>query len=161
MRNTFTCECGEVLYLRPVNMMVAGNISRKMIEYLNKEQMDSLLSEDLTTEQAIQLFGENIGIISSIGDRLFNYCAGWGVENDPPTDDGNVELMNLLGVSPSNPHLYRAEWVRSLMGSEEEAQLLVKAVMGLSNRQPVSEDDDKDALIARLQAKLDEANASD
>lgn len=46
-------------------------------------------------------------------DRLWTYCIGWGVADDPPEDAlAELEMMGL--ISPS-PRLTRANWVRWLL----------------------------------------------
>jgi len=46
-------------------------------------------------------------------DRMWTYCIGWGVIDDPP-EDALAELEAMGLISPS-PRLTRANWVRWLL----------------------------------------------
>ena len=64
-------------------------------------------------------------------DQLFNYCAGWGVDADPPLEDN--ELLIALGADLTQAHLTRALWIRQcVFDSDVEAGQLVGAVMALA-----------------------------
>lgn len=65
--------------------------------------------------------------INAVG-QLFDYCAGWGVDEKP--DEDALELLEALGADLEKPHLTRSLWLRSvLFDNENEAGLLIAAVM--------------------------------
>jgi hypothetical protein len=85
---------------------------------------------DATSEQILELFGDDIGIMAEVGEQLFTYCAGWGVTESPPRDAD--ELLEMLGILVGKTRLRRASWVRSLLSNQKEANALVQRVMELS-----------------------------
>jgi len=64
-------------------------------------------------------------------EKLFTYCTGWGVSNEPPQKLS--EVAQLMGVRPDQPNLKRAAWIRYDLGAtQQELGDVVGIVMGLT-----------------------------
>ena len=50
---------------------------------------------------------------SEVIDRLWTYCIGWGVADDPPADA--MAELEAMGLVSDSPRLTRANWVRWLL----------------------------------------------
>jgi hypothetical protein len=135
----FQMKRGQVLHLQSVSAQVLRALTTKMFSMMlsdpeKAEQLIKLSSgkEELANEEVIALVGGNIGAVAEAGERLFVYCAGWGISDDPPRRGLDEELLALLGVGRQDTHRRRAEWVRSLLADEAEGNALVKAVQELT-----------------------------
>lgn len=68
-------------------------------------------------------------------EKLFTYCTGWGVVNDPP--EKLSEVAQLMGIRSDQPNLKRAAWIRYDLGAtQEELGAIVGLVMGLTFAPP-------------------------
>lgn len=161
---TMKLKCGEVLHLQPVSQAIISGLSSKMLaRVMNKPGQSRKVakmmnSSDLSDAQVLELFGDDVGMLAAIGDKLFDYCAGWGVTDNPPKSAGEL-IRLLLGNDDEGIHLRRAAWVRTLLADDQEGWDLVNQVQALS-REPepteVSEAVELQARIAELEAKLQE-----
>ena len=128
MDNELTLKNGMTLHLRPVQWMALWRILRKFgKDALNDP--DSLLN--VKEDQALDMMEAT--------DQLFNFCAGWGVSDDPPAE-ALAELEEMGLANPGQPHLARANWLRFLvMEDDEEFSELIAAVMALAVQQAEAE----------------------
>ncbi|NIV36415.1 MAG: hypothetical protein GWN58_45345, partial [Anaerolineae bacterium] len=95
---------------------------------------DPELLENQEKRQAwIEKMGEKQQARLAEGEyQLFNYCAGWGVKDNPP-EEAMDELAALGFAERGMPHLTRANWLRFLfLDGDDEAGTLVGAVMSLT-----------------------------
>jgi len=123
-----TLKSGVVLHLRPVNWMALWRILRKFgKDALNDP--DKLLQ--VKEDQALDMMEAT--------DQLFNFCAGWGVKDDPPAEAlAELEAMGLADLG--QPHLARANWLRFVvMQDVGEFSELIAAVMALAAKQAEAE----------------------
>jgi len=113
-------KCGRVLSLQAVNPATLSYIITEL------QGHDITDAENWPTEKAEQ-FNEAV-------ERLFNYCAGWGVV-DSPTEDDLMELVALKFVENpvAHPNVARVAWLRyMLLKDKEEAGALIGYVMALT-----------------------------
>lgn len=111
------------LHCRPVGGSILQTIMSQMasIDGMNLNE-----PETLTT-----LMGADQAKALAASERLFNYCAGWGVIEDPPP--GRTEITDLMMIDMSQPNLRKAAWVRYELGaSEKELGDVIGIVMGLT-----------------------------
>jgi len=159
--NTLKLGNGRELHLKAVNWTAAYHI-------LQRFGGPELLSDE---KAILALEGKAAMQAANATEQLFNYCAGWGVTDDPPEDELNeLEVLGL--VQPNQPHLTRANWVRFVcMENDTEASELIGAVLALSAQkvqeatrqpgqpvQPPLESPDEgspDALQAELRAQVE------
>ena len=126
--NELTLKNGMVLHLRPVKWMALWRILRKFGK-------DALNDPD----KLLKVEGEQALDMVEATDQLFNFCAGWGVSDDPPAE-ALAELEEMGFVKPGQPHLARANWLRFLvMEDDGEFSDLIAAVMALAMRQAEAE----------------------
>jgi hypothetical protein len=72
-------------------------------------------------------------------DQLFNYCAGWGVTDDPPEEA--IEELAEMGFQVNTARLARINWIRYLLVEDEtEAGGLVGAVLTYSSKDWLAQD---------------------
>jgi len=64
------------------------------------------------------------------GNRAMTYCMGWGVKNEPPPDA--IATLDALGKPTDLPEIARANWLRYLVLTNQEASDLIAAVMKLT-----------------------------
>ena len=123
-----TLKSGMVLHLRPVEWMALWRILRKFgKDALNDP--DSLLK--VKEDQEFDMMEAT--------DQLFNFCAGWGVKDDPPAE-ALAELEEMGLANPGQPHLARANWLRFVvLEDDEEFSDLIAAVMALAVKQAEAE----------------------
>ena len=123
-----TLKSGMVLHLRPVEWMALWRILRKFgKDALNDP--DSLLK--VKEDQAFDMMEAT--------DQLFNFCAGWGVKDDPPAE-ALAELEEMGLANPGQPHLARANWLRFVvLEDDEEFSDLIASVMALAVKQAEAE----------------------
>ena len=121
MDNTYTTKSGQVLHLRPVNWIALWRILRKF-------GRDALSDPD----KLLQVGEDQALDMVEATDQLFNFCTGWGVKNDPPSNElAELEEMGL--IKPEQPHLARANWLRfKVLEDDEECSELIAAVMTLA-----------------------------
>ena len=128
MDNELVLKNGMTLHLRPVNWMALWRILRKFgKDALNDPDKLLQVGED----QALDMVEAT--------DQLFNFCAGWGVKDDPPPE-ALAELEEMGLANPGQPHLARANWLRFLvMEDDGEFGDLIAAVMALAQQQAEAE----------------------
>jgi len=63
-------------------------------------------------------------------NRMLTYVMGWGVVNEPPPDA--LETLAALGKPVHLPQIARANWLRYIVLSDEEATALIAAIMKLT-----------------------------
>ena len=64
------------------------------------------------------------------GNRAMTYCLGWGVMNEPPLEA--LETLEALCKPTNLPEIARANWLRYLVLTNQEATDIVAAVMKLT-----------------------------
>lgn len=121
MDDELTLKSGMTLHLRPVKWMALWRILRKFgKDALNNPDGLLQMSEDQTFDMV------------EATDSLFNFCAGWGVADDPPAE-ALAELEEMGLAEPGQPHLARANWLRFVaLEDDEEFSDLIAAVMALA-----------------------------
>jgi len=119
MEETFTTKSGQVLHLRPVKWLALWRILRKFGK-------DALNDPD----KLLQVNGEQALDLADATDQLFNFCAGWGVSDDPPPDELD-ELIEMYLAGADKPHLARANWLRFVVleDDDEIAELIGKVMI--------------------------------
>lgn len=140
--DAFEMKCGQVLHLQPVVESVLSSLTTQMFSHIlsdpaKAERMVEIAQgkkdgEEFSDEEIIAMFGSEVGAIAEAGEKLFIYCAGWGVKDDPPRRGLDEELFALLGVQRGATHRRRAEWVRSMLANKDETNALVGAVQRLT-----------------------------
>ena len=150
--DTFETKAGRILTLRPVKATMLRHLLSKFGGLRNVLE---------SPEGINKLTGNARFRALDAVDQIFNYCAGFGVI-DEPTEEEADELAE-LGFRVDKPHLARVSWLRLLLDDDEEAGNLLGAVMLLTLRgeEDVVEEEDevpveneKDTRIAELEAKL-------
>ena len=133
MEDTYTTKGGRVLHLQPVKWMALWNIIRKFgKDALNDPDSLTKVSE----EQALDM--------AEATDQLFNFCAGWGVSDDP-SENELAELEGMGFVEAGQPHLARANWLRfAVLEDDGEFSDLIAAVMTLTVQQVETEKEGKE-----------------
>lgn len=110
------------LHLKPIKWTALWHILRQIggTELLNDP--DAL--KDLEGADALRA--------ADATERLFNYCAGWGVSDDPPPEA--VDELAAMGLADlDKPHLARANWLRFIaLKDDDEISSLIGAVLALS-----------------------------
>lgn len=112
------------LHCKPVQ----GGVLQSLLSELSTISKGDLMN---SPEVLMTLKGnEQLHALES-SEKLFSYCAGWGIEEDPP--DEVPEILELMGVSPRKPNIYRAAWVRYALGAtQDELGKLVGVVIALT-----------------------------
>ena len=124
MDNELILKSGMTLHLRPVNWMALWGILRKFGK-------DALSDPD----KLLKVEGDQALDMAEATDQLFNFCAGWGVSDDPPVE-ALAELEEMGLVKPGQPHLARANWLRFVaLANDDEISSLIGVVMALSSKQ--------------------------
>lgn len=119
----FIKQSGQLLHLQPVQGGVLQTIMAQMaaIEGMDIDEPGSIT----------ELMGASQSKALEISERLFNYCAGWGVKEDPPP--GRTQITDIMGIDTSQPNIRKAAWVRYELGaSQEELGDLISIVIGLT-----------------------------
>ena len=114
MEKTMILASGVTLHLQAVQETILQDL---MLEFGDM----ALVRQP---ERIMKLTGERqVRALAATG-KLFAYCAGWGVTNDPPTEAN--ELMELLGheAAVDKPHLHRANWIRTITTQKERGELI-------------------------------------
>lgn len=121
VEDTFALKCGVVLHLKRVSQTAIRPI---LLRFGNVRVFE-------TPEQLLDLQGRAAERAVEATEQLFNYCAGWGVTDNPPTEA--VEELAELGFRVNTPRLARINWLRYLLleGDEEMGQL-ISSVLALS-----------------------------
>lgn len=136
---TLVEEQPEVKEVRPIVVLSSGTVLE--CQAVQSGVLQSLLADlALLDEEVLDnpgalalLAGKDRAAAIKASEKLFDYCAGWGVKNRPPAIV--PEVVKLMGVDPSEPNLYRAAWIRySLAASQEELGLIIGMVLTLSFR---------------------------
>lgn len=141
-KNVFEMECGQVLHLQPVSAQVLKSLTSAMFTRIlaDPEKAERLIElaqskeegEEFRDEELLSVFGAEVGAMAEAGEKLFVYCAGWGVKDDPPRRGVDEELLKLLGVERGSAHRRRAEWIRTMLADDKEANALIGAVQRLT-----------------------------
>jgi len=113
------------LHLQPVKWTALWHILRQIGGTEVLDNPDALM----------KLEGSDMLKAADATEKLFNYCAGWGVTNDPP--QGAVEELTAMGLADlDKPHLARANWLRFIaLADDDEISSLIGAVLALSAKQ--------------------------
>jgi hypothetical protein len=160
MIDTLNLKNGTVLHLRAVNPDAVFSLYRQMGFY--EEMARNPDPESAPEEWAIE-WESNLPLdrkvrAANLTEQLFNYCAGWGVTDDPP--ESALADLRAIGCDVSTPKLARINWLRFVELEEDEADLLIGHVMALSQLsraerlQPQAVASDK-ARIAALEAEIE------
>lgn len=165
MINTLKLKSGTTLRLRGVNPDAVFSLYRQMGFY--EEVARNPDFEGTPEEWAIAWEGrlsfDRKVEAAQLTEQLFNYCAGWGVTDDPPASA--MKDLETIGCDVSTPRLARVNWLRFVELCEDEVDMLIGHVMALSQLerasrlQPKAVADDK-ARIAELEAKLEKIAAN-
>jgi len=112
------------LHLLPVKWTALWHILRQIGGTEMLDNPDALMN----------LEGADMLKAADATERLFNYCAGWGVSDDPPPEA--VEELAAMGLADlDKPHLARANWLRFIaLANDDEISSLIGAVLALSAR---------------------------
>lgn len=144
MEDTHTVKSGRILHLIPVKQQVIRTIMIRM-GLMGVEQVDDLL----------QKTGADLQRAIEASEQLYNYCAGWGVTDDP--DSRELAEIDDLGFDVERPHIARAHWLRLfVLRDDEETSALIAAVLAHSVRtwrgpmRPPQEQGEVEQLKARL-----------
>lgn len=157
---TLKLKSGTLLHLRAVNPDAIFSIYRQMGFY---EEVTRNPDFEGSPEQWAKEWEERLSFEKKVNtaqltEQLFNYCAGWGVTDDPP--ESAMTDLQTIGCDASTPRLARVNWLRFVELDEDEADLLIGRVMALSQLsraerlKPQAVADDK-ARIAELEAQLE------
>ena len=113
------------LHLQPVKWTALWHILRQIGRPEILDNPDMLMN----------LKGGDMLKAADATEKLFNYCAGWGVTDDPP--QGAVEELEAMGLADlDKPHLARANWLRFIaLVDDDEISSLIGAVLALSAQQ--------------------------
>ena len=149
--DTFELKTGRVLSLRPVKATMLRHLLSKFGGLRNVLD-DPKGIEKLTGAARFRAL--------DAVDQIFNYCAGFGVVDDPTEEE--LDELAELGFRVDKPPLARVSWLRLLLDDDDEAGELMGAVMVLTLRgvEPEEEEkeevieDEKDTRIAELEARL-------
>jgi len=149
--DTFETKGGRVFTLKPVKATMLRHLLSKFGGLRNVLE---------SPEGINKLTGNARFRALEAVDQIFNYCAGFGVI-DEPTEEEMDELAE-LGFRVDKPHLARVSWLRLLLDDDEEAGNLLGAVMLLTLRGDEEKEeekekpaeDEKDTRIAELEARL-------
>lgn len=143
MQDTLTLKNGRVLHLQGVKLGPLRNLIMQFGGFKVFENPDSI--RDLTGRRMSQA-------VQSV-EVLFNYCAGWGVVDDPPEEA--MEDLAALGLPTGSARQARANWLRYLeLSDDSEMGDLIGLVMALS-AEPVEPEEQEDE-IAKLRARIAE-----
>ena len=122
MENEYTTKSGRTLHLKAVKWTALWAILHKFDIDAAIDNPDELLQVD--EGRALELADATM--------QLFDYCAGWGVLDDPPADELD-ELAEIGLANPDKLHLARISWLRFVaLEDDEEISGLIGAVMALS-----------------------------
>lgn len=160
MIDTLKLKSGTELHLQGVNPDAVFNLYRKMGFYEEVMRSPNFAGtpEEWAVEWESHLSFENKVNAAYLTEQLFNYCAGWGVTDDPPPPA--LEDLQTIGCDVSTSRLARVNWLRFIELEEDETDQLIGRVMALSQigratrLQPQVVADDK-ARITELEAELE------
>ncbi|MBU1743222.1 MAG: hypothetical protein KKC37_16935 [Proteobacteria bacterium] len=107
-----TTKKAGALILRPVNQQALLDIILDMGGMEAAATPENLLSNPNAMPAA---------------NRMITYCAGWGVENDPP--QSALDTLAALGKPVDLPEIARANWLRYMVLDNEECSELIRVVM--------------------------------
>lgn len=162
MNDTFTTKTGHTLHLKPLRRDAIMPILERFGGPSMVQNPDALRN----------LSGRALDRANAATVQLFNYCAGWGVADDPPPEMLNE--MDETGFGAESEYLARINWVRYfVLDDEDEAGEFIGAVLTYSAAQweraeqpvqpePQPVDAEADALrerVADLEARLAQADA--
>ncbi len=111
----FETEKAGALTLRAVNQQALLDTIQEMGDI--QEIMAGNISADVAT-------------VLPASNRILTYVFGWGVVNAPPA--AALETLAALGKPTHLPEIARANWLRYLVLSNEEASALLAAVITLA-----------------------------
>ena len=86
-------------------------LNRNVVADLLKGFGDTSIPEGVDAEdpQTFSLLRKKYAKLFEANLRLFNYCAGWGIEEYPPEDE--VGLLVNCGYDPMQVHALKTAWV--------------------------------------------------
>ena len=149
MSTSYTTKSGVELELQPVSQEALRNLFSDAAfspifdnpAVLEQEDAAQVLVEGKSASELMR--------VSGAATRLFNYCIGWGVRNDPPDD--SLHELDALGFGTDTPRVARVNWLRYIeLTDEDEAGDLVGAVLTVTYSQEREEDNEAAQLRARL-----------
>jgi len=92
--------------------------------------------------------------------RLFNYCIGWVVTDDPPAEE--LRELEALGFATGSPRVARVNWLRYLkLSGEQEAAELVGHIMALVFQDEVEKNVAQPENVDTLKARIAELEAKE
>jgi len=128
---TFKLKCGMALHLKQVNRQALRPIMLKL-------GGGSTLRDP---ERLRKLTGKAMDQATQGVEQLFNYCAGWGVEDDAP-EEAIAELTE-MGFRVNTVRLARINWIRYLLLEDEnEGGEFVGAVLTYSSKDWLAKDEE-------------------
>ena len=157
--NKLKLKSGTVLKLRAVSPDAIFNLYHRMGFYdeIAKNPDFEGTPEEWATEWEAKLGFEKKVEAAKLTEQLFNYCAGWGVTNDPPASA--LQDLETIGCDTSTTRTARVNWLRFIELEEDEVDALIGRVMALSQigraqrLYPQTVENDK-ARIAALEAEI-------
>jgi len=148
MQDTLTLKSGTVLHLKGVRPGPLRNLILQFGGIKIFEDPDSL--KELTGKRMSRALGAT--------EVLFNYCAAWGVTDDPPEEA--MDDLDALGLPAGSPKQARANWLRYLeLSDDDEMAELIGLVMALSV--PQDDEPEKPDEVAMLKARIAELEGTD
>lgn len=163
MTEVYTTKRGLRLHLQPVGvgaiqtLLTTNQAMLKLFVESGQDVDTASMNFDQLPEQ------EQVTLVSDF-EPLFNYCIGWGVQDDPPVEALND--LKALGVNVSTPRLARIKWLRILELDQDELGKVMGRVLAISLKgvdsaqfikpEPKQEPEDE---VAALRARIAELEA--
>ena len=144
MQDTLSLKNGTVLHLQGVKLGLLRNLVLQFGGWQAFENPDGLR----------KLTGKRMGQALQSTEVLFNYCAAWGVKDDPPEEA--MEELEALGLPTGSARQARANWLRLELSDDDEMGELIGLVMALSVPQDEEPDKQEPDEVAALKARIAE-----
>jgi hypothetical protein len=153
-----------ILHLTAINPDAIFSIYQQMgfyDEVARNPDFDGSPEEWATTWENRLSLDEKVNA-AQLTKQLFNYCAGWGVKDDPP--ESALTDLQAIGCDISTKRMARINWLRFIELDEDEVDTLIGHIMALSQLgrvarlKPQSTTNDK-SRIAELEAEVEKLRA--
>lgn len=153
-------KSGRVLHLQAVSPDAIFNLYHAMGFYEAVAENPDFegTPEEWAAEWEARLSFEKKVKAARLTEQLFNYCAGWGVKDDPPASA--LQDLKIINCDINTPRAARVNWLRFIELEEDEVDMLIGHVMALAQigrmerLYPKTTSDDK-ARITELEAELE------
>ena len=130
--NEFILANGNVLHLCPLR-----NLAPVRHIYIELAKLGGLTALKDASKMAE---ADKIKLIS-LYQKLSTYVIGWGVEDNPPTDAG--EVLSVLEMEPreNRPNIGRADWLMFCeIGGDDERSGLINRIMAITTETQTADD---------------------